>query len=459
MMDDKIQKTGKVVLTYGTFDLLHIGHVRLLERAKKMGDRLIVGVTSAEYDRMRGKLNVVQSCAERKEAVSQLGLADLVIEENYEGQKIQDIKKYSADIIVFGSDWTGKFDYLKEFCEVVYLTRTKGVSSSALRSAKNHVSLGIIGYGRIAHRMAEEAHAVSGLEIVSVFGRSKEKCDLFASKYELESYVSEEYDDFLKSVDAVYIALPHHLHVKYTRHALEKGKHVLCEKPMALHSQDAKILYDLAHNNECVLMEAFKTLWTPAFRKVISLAKSGTIGSIRSVDATFTKLIMDKNDRVYDPKQAGGSFPELGSYPLLAISCILGNEIQSWNFQSFVADGVDIYTRVNLRYDQAIASATTGIGVKREGDLVIAGTSGYIYVPAPWWKTDYFEIRRENTENNQKFYYPFEGDGLRYELAEFVRTIMGGVQTSFSCDISIFIAEMMDRFFTRQNMTVINQSQ
>ena len=123
----------KTVITYGTFDLLHYGHIRLLERAKKLGDRLIVGVTTDEFDKKRGKLNVVQSLEERKENVRKLNIADEVIEESYEGQKIDDIKKYQADIFTVGSDWVGKFDYLEDYCIVVYLPRTKGISSTNLR--------------------------------------------------------------------------------------------------------------------------------------------------------------------------------------------------------------------------------------------------------------------------------------------------------------------------------------
>ena len=123
----------KTVITYGTFDLLHYGHIRLLERAKKLGDRLIVGVTTEEFDKKRGKLNVVQSLEERKENVRKLNIADEIIEESYEGQKIDDIKKYNADIFTVGSDWVGKFDYLEEYCIVVYLPRTEGISSTELR--------------------------------------------------------------------------------------------------------------------------------------------------------------------------------------------------------------------------------------------------------------------------------------------------------------------------------------
>lgn len=138
----------KTVITYGTFDLLHTGHVNLLKRARKLGDRLIVGVTTDSYDQSRGKLNVMESLEERMENVRKTGLADLIIKEELEGQKIHDIRKYGADVFVIGSDWSGKFDYLRDYCEVVYLERTKGVSSTDLRSARNPiVYMGIAGHG------------------------------------------------------------------------------------------------------------------------------------------------------------------------------------------------------------------------------------------------------------------------------------------------------------------------
>ena len=112
------------VITYGTFDLLHHGHRNLLKRAKALGDYLIVGVTSESYDRYRGKLNVQQSLMERIENVRGLGLADEIVVEEYEGQKIDDIVRLQVDIFAIGSDWTGRFDYLKENCQVVYLERT-----------------------------------------------------------------------------------------------------------------------------------------------------------------------------------------------------------------------------------------------------------------------------------------------------------------------------------------------
>ncbi|MDR1797164.1 MAG: aminotransferase class V-fold PLP-dependent enzyme [Clostridiales Family XIII bacterium] len=123
----------KKVITYGTFDLFHYGHLRLLERAKALGDWLIVGVTSERFDKERGKQEVRQGLMDRIENVRQTGLADEIIIEEFTGQKKEDIQRYGADIFTVGSDWEGKFDYLRQWCEVVYLPRTEGVSSTELR--------------------------------------------------------------------------------------------------------------------------------------------------------------------------------------------------------------------------------------------------------------------------------------------------------------------------------------
>lgn len=122
------------VITYGTFDLLHYGHINLLKRAKALGDYLIVGVTSPEFDVTRGKLNVHDDLDTRIKNVKSLGIADEIIVETHAGQKIEDIQKYNIDIFTVGSDWEGKMDYIKRYCKVVYLPRTEGISSTQLRS-------------------------------------------------------------------------------------------------------------------------------------------------------------------------------------------------------------------------------------------------------------------------------------------------------------------------------------
>ena len=152
------------VITYGTFDLFHEGHYRLLQRAKQLGDYLIVGVTTEEYDQTRGKLNVVDSLITRIENIKKTGLADEIIVEESQGQKFRDIKKYDIDIFTVGSDWTGTFDYLKDYCKVVYLERTKNISSTMLRAKEAPIQrIGVIGTGRIANRFIPEAALVSGV--------------------------------------------------------------------------------------------------------------------------------------------------------------------------------------------------------------------------------------------------------------------------------------------------------
>ncbi len=132
------------VITYGTYDLLHQGHINLLKRAKELGDYLIGGVTNDSFDQERGKLNVKDNVLERVEAVRATGLADQIIIEDYVGQKINDIQKYNVDIFAVGSDWEGQFDYLNKFCEVVYLPRTQGISSTFLREKLDTMNAAVV---------------------------------------------------------------------------------------------------------------------------------------------------------------------------------------------------------------------------------------------------------------------------------------------------------------------------
>ena len=135
----------RTVITYGTFDLFHKGHYNILKRAKEEGDYLIVGVTGESYDAERGKLSVQDSLATRIENVKATGFADKIIVEEYLGQKIPDILKYHVDVLVIGSDWKGKFDHLKKYCEIKYLERTKDISSTQLREEKLTIyKLGIV---------------------------------------------------------------------------------------------------------------------------------------------------------------------------------------------------------------------------------------------------------------------------------------------------------------------------
>ena len=122
----------KKVITYGTFDLLHYGHINLLKRAKDLGDYLIVALSTNEFNELKGK-RCYFSFGERKKLVESIRYVDLVIPENSWEQKIYDIKEFKVDIFVMGNDWKGKFDFLKDFCKVVYLDRTPEISTSKIK--------------------------------------------------------------------------------------------------------------------------------------------------------------------------------------------------------------------------------------------------------------------------------------------------------------------------------------
>ena len=445
----------KKVITYGTYDLLHQGHINLLKRAKALGDYLIVGVTNDNFDRDRGKLNVRNNVLERVEAVKATGLADKIIIEDYVGQKIDDIQKYDVDVFAIGSDWEGKFDYLKEFCEVVYLPRTEGISSTMLREEfATDVKVGIVGCGRVAQRFVPEAGYVNGVNVTGVYDTDPDKAKQFVSDKDIP-VVYDSVDEMLSKVDAVYVATPHLTHYEYVRQGIEAGKHVLCETPFVLSGKEAKELYHIAEKKDVILMEANKTAHCPAFNHLMAMIKSGLIGEVVDIDASLSKLWDDdKTLREFDPTQAGGSMYELGSYPLLPILKLMGIHYENINMYSRMIDGVDMYTKGVIRYPKAVCSFQVGLGVKTEGNLVISGTKGYAYVPAPWWKTDYFELRYENPADNKKFFYKWDGAGLRYEIQEFISCIYNHRFSSARLRRreSICMAEIMGQFTEKENV-------
>jgi len=446
----------KKVITYGTYDLLHQGHINLLRRAKELGDYLIVGVTSDSFDRGRGKLNVRNNVLERVEAVKKTGFADEIIIEDYLGQKIDDIQKYDVDIFAIGSDWEGKFDYLNEYCKVVYLPRTEGISSTMLRAeSTTNVKIGIIGCGRVANRFPKEAGVVSGVEVVAAYDTDIEASQSLSSKNE-GTVAYPELADFYDAVDAVYIATPHLSHYDYIKQSLKKGKHVLCETPMVLKGDEAKEVYQLAESKGLILMDANKTAHCPAFNHLMVMIKSGVIGEVVDIEASLSQLL-DKNGREFDPRQAGGALFEQGSLTLLPILKLMGIGYENLNLYSRMENGVDIYTRGVFRYPKATCSFKVGLGVKTEGNLVISGTKGYAYVPAPWWLTDYFEFRYEDQNENKKFFYKWDGFGLRYEIQEFISSILSHRFSSSRLRRreSIQMAAVMQQFIERKNFMEI----
>ena len=437
----------KKVITYGTYDLLHYGHIRLLERAKALGDYLIVGVTAEGFDMARGKINVQQSLMERMDAVKATGIADEVIVEEYEGQKIDDIIRYDVDIFAIGSDWKGKFDYLKEYCKVVYLERTAGVSSTDLRSHDNAIRIGIVGDENelnLIKKFEKESHFVNGATIAGVCVPQTAK---LAETFSHLPIVTSNLSELIDNVDAVYVISRLEDHYSQIKFALEKGKHVLCESPITSSMKEWEELSRIAKNKGLILMDAIRTAFSMAYYRMLLLIKSGQIGDVVSVDASCSSLRNLNTDNV-------GSLCAWGPNAMLPVFQILGTDYRSKQIQSLIVDGqqqYDSFTKISFVYPHAVASVKVGKGVKTEGELVVSGTTGYIYVPAPWWKMDYFEIRREDPIQNKRYFYQLDGEGIRYEIVSFLKAISkGNVLTYISDSTSQAIVMVMDDFFNNR---------
>jgi len=437
----------KKVITYGTYDLLHYGHIHLLERAKGLGDYLIVGITTDDFDKKRGKINVQNSLMERIEAIKATGLADEIIVEEYEGQKIDDIKRYDIDVFTVGSDWKGKFDYLKEYCEVVYLDRTQGVSSTELRSKKINLKFGVVGDNPMIEKFVNESKFVNGLDVCYIYtmdGNIKDFC--------LKNNITamENYGDFILSVDAIYIIPSNEKHYTLIAEALKNKKHVLCESPVGLTREECTYLYDLASLNEVIFMEAIKTAYSTAFNRLLLLVKSGIIGDLISIDSTCTSLKEFNENNVENILTKKSSMYAWGPTALLPVFSLLGTNYTKKHFSSYYLDknlNFDLFTKIDFNYKNAVATVKIGKGVKSEGELIISGTKGYIYVPAPWWKTDYFEVRFESPNDTKRYFYQLDGEGIRYELMNFVKSIETGKISSYvNQNISEAISYILEEF-------------
>ncbi|MCH3998841.1 MAG: adenylyltransferase/cytidyltransferase family protein [Lachnospiraceae bacterium] len=447
------------VITYGTFDLLHYGHIRLLQRAKALGDYLIVGVTSDAFDKARGKINVQQSLMERIDAVRATGLADQIVVEEYEGQKIDDIKKYGADIFTVGSDWKGHFDYLRQYCKVVYLDRTDGVSSSEIRSGQRLLHVGLVGETSLAAKYARECQYVNGCQIEAICSGAIDRQPEELGRIPL---ITDDFDVVLNHVDALILASHPERHYTEIRKALSAGKHVLCESPVALRKDQCEELFELAEGQNLILFDSIKTAYTTAFERLLLLAGSGRIGQIASVNVTCTSLSesMLSKDRLY--YQPTGSMQAWGPTSLLPVFQLLGTHYQSVHFASLFLEqspGFDAFTQMSFVYPGAVANILIGKRIKAEGELIISGSEGYIYVPAPWWKTDYFEIRYENASNNRRYFYQLEGEGFRNEIASFVRSVnthtyMGSIRK----EISVCISDILEKYGAGENVTLLKRA-
>ena len=405
----------KKVITYGTFDLFHKGHYNILKRAKELGDYLIVGVTGENYDRERGKLSVQDSLAKRIENVQKTGFADLIIVEEYLGQKIQDIINYDVDILVVGSDWKGKFDHLSKYCKVIYLERTKNISSTQIREeAMSTYRFGIVTDDLYDNEAVIEPKLVSGIHLESVYSHDETIAQEFCNIYELDSGYSD-YNKFLESIDIVYIKTKYKSRYNYIKQALISKKHVITDAPSTLNINQLKEFYKIAEENEVVLYNNITLIYLQAFGQLLWNARGNLIGDLVSIRCSICKKEFDINRDM--------SFTDLAVYPICAIIKILGTNYEDIHFKLIKNNDKVEYGTVMFSYNQSVAFTEIGYNTDLKGVMEIIGTNGSIIIPHEWWKIGYFKIKNTNDNNYKRYTFNLEGNGFRYLVQDLLSLI------------------------------------
>lgn len=394
----------KKVITYGTFDLFHQGHYNIIKRAKDLGDYLIVGVTGENYDVERGKIGVQDSLPQRIENVRKTGLADEIIVEEFQGQKIQDVQNYNVDVLVVGSDWRGKFDYLKEYCDVVYLERTKDISSTMIRQQQQHLQIGMILDSADDKGFVLESKYVSGIHVDRVFNPDAEIANQACQNYELRGAYSN-LDEFFDGINTVYIQGDGKSQLPYIRPALEAGKHVLLSFPALLEEDEFRSLLNLSKEKNVILLPCVKMSYIQALNQMFWMIESGSIGKVLNMHCSMFCNDVDSHN-----------LSELQSYGLYAFYKLFKNQSADFHLFKNPIEENGFYLHLQARMEKAAATMEISDSIDLPNKLVIYGDKGVITLPDEWWNTGYFEIKHPDNEYKKRYCYNFEGNGMRYIL-------------------------------------------
>lgn len=404
----------KKVITYGTFDLFHQGHYNILKRAKELGDYLVVGVTSEKFDVDRGKLNIRDSLATRMANVLNSGFADEVIVEEYQGQKVADVQKHQIDVFVVGSDWIGKFDYIKEYCDVVYLERTKNISSTKVRNEGKIYRMGLVVDSFIQSQLIVETKLVSGLTVETVFSQNEQDAKTYANKEEIESYTSN-YQEFLQSVDIVYIAdmkVGTEQVKAYIKEALKCKKHVVCELYGIKDELEIEKLFQLAKDNEVLLWDGLPVGYLRPFQQMIWYIKGNVLGKLRGVNINIT----------CDPDNLLIDTPQKAKYlSLYFIIKLMGLDIKE--ISSFKSKDYETYYLITK---EGSVTLHIGIGCKLDDRIEIIGSTSKLVMKEDWWNIRYYKIVEHLSKKIERHSYRLEGNGERYVFQLLLQRLLAG---------------------------------
>lgn len=277
---------------------------------------------------------------------------------------------------------------------------------------------GIIGLGKIANKFAKDLALVENCELTAVASRSAEKGRQFGAQYGVKAIYSS-YDDLFQdpNVDIVYIATPHNSHLEYSLAAMNSGKHVLCEKPLAVNQQQVQALIDGARKNSIFLMEAFWTRFNPSMEAVMSRVRNQEIGEVNYINADFS-FYRDApaESRMFNMDLAGGSLLDVGVYPIFLSYILMGypDEILATAIKH--ETGADLQTSAILKYKNGLANVMSGLRSASDMVAKIYGTEGEIFIDKVWHEAQGYRV--EKGDELQSYSLPTKGKGFTYEIEE-----------------------------------------
>ncbi len=291
---------------------------------------------------------------------------------------------------------------------------------------------GIIGPGRIAHKLAKGLKVVKNANLYAVASNKKERADSFAKEYSAdETYYS--YKELVQdpNIDVVYISTPHRFHYEQVKLALEANKNVLCEKPFTVNAKQAIELIDIAKDRNLFLMEALWTRFLPAYQKAKTWLDEGKIGDIKFLSSSFGfSFPFDPESRKFNHDIAGGALLDLGVYNIAISQWVTGKNPKSFSaFGTIGKTNVDEMTAVTLEYDNGIISQfNCNLLTNNDNEFIIYGTKGHIKIHSMFWrseKTTLFTNEEELIE-----LCPFRASGFEYQIEEVINCISNGAKES-----------------------------
>lgn len=307
---------------------------------------------------------------------------------------------------------------------------------------------GIVGTGNIAHRFAEAIKNVPEAVLSAVASRTEENANKFGDEFNIPvRFSSYEAMAMSDEIDAAYIAVPHSGHKDCSILMLRHGKHVICEKPLAVNAREVEEMFRVAEESNVFLMEAMWARLVPGTIKMLELIEGGLLGEIRAVEGKFC-YTMDEDEmdhHVFKSEHGGGSLLDVGVYGLSFASWYLGNDVDSICAQSDFIGDVDSHTCVLLKYSNgAIADISSAIMLRKPNEGYIYGTKGYVHLNR-FYAPEELEIRLLDG-TSETIHVPFRGNGFEEQISHVCECVSKGLTKSpvITPGQSLFIARQLD---------------